>query len=414
MRAPRGALLLLWGCASRVEIAQAPQDVDACEPLCVRLSGEPGASWRLAVGPLEASGALDEAGQAEACWEPPLPLGAWVAGLGDGPERPVRVRPFGWRYGLDRPVAPLGELPWVPALEGLADGPLLSPEEGRWDSLSVMAASVTRFRGRHLLYYAGTDEEDFHLGVAEEGAEGWVRLVDAPLLDPSSRPWRRFAQSTPEVEVVGDALWLWYTGRAREDGGLSIGLATSADGVVFTDHPDNPVLTGTGHPGDFDAGGVAHPSVVVRDGLFELWYASGTLQVGHALSLDGVHWERSCAGPVWTGDPDGWDGGQVKAPEVWWDGALYWMTYSGGGKGAYQVGWMASADGTRWVDLGAPLLSPSSSAWATQATQEAYLEPDDQRIRLWYTGNDGVHQQIGAVWLEGVQAPPPASDGTSH
>lgn len=367
-------------------------DVDSCRSACVSVSGVE-AAVTVTGGP-----GPDLDLSQDSCWSPPLEPGVYelTARVGDEDLEPVelRVHPFGWDYGLDNPLEPLAAMPWVPEVPALGP-PVLVPTPRSWDSVSTMGASTVVYRGERVLVYTGTDDTENQLGLAH--GDDLVKYVDNPILTETVPDWRRYAQSNGELEVVGDELWLYYTGRAGTDGMLSIGLATSTDGRHFVDAGPDPVFSYTGVAGDFDHRGVAHPSVLQRDGVFELWYAAGTRQIGHALSRDGVHFERSCHNPVWSGDAASWDHGEVKAPEIAWFDGLYWMAYSGGGHAEYQVGWAASPDGERWVVHDQPLIPPS--AWATHATQEAYLEVEDDALVVWFTGNTGEHQQIGRVDL---------------
>ena len=139
-------------------------------------------------------------------------------------------------------------------------------------------------------------------------------------------------------------------------------------------------------------------AVVVRDGVHELWYASGTLQIGYAMSADGVHFERYCGNPVLTVSPSSWDEGHVKAPEVVFREGRYWMTYSGCGQGCYEVGWAASDDGLRWVTAEEPLLPTTEPpAWNAFGTQAAFVEWEGDEVGFWYTGTGNGHGQIGVV-----------------
>lgn len=400
-------LLSLLACEPLpLELSLDTPEVGECEVVCVTLRGEPEAAFTLEGGPGEApvDSVLDSEGERELCWEPPLRPGIYALVARSGHGLPVSARlevhPFGWTWGLERTGEALEEVSWTPLIRDLDQPPVLEPTEGAWDGLSVMAATTLWHQGRRLLYYAGTDEEEFALGLATRPHDQapFAKYSGSPILQDPDVAWKRYAQSNPEAEAVGDEVWLWYTGRSGDEGGLSIGLATSTDGLYFEDHPDNPVLTGTMEAEDFDKRGVAHPSVVQRDGVFELWYASGTLEIGYALSIDGVEWTRSCSNPVLSPPADTWYEGGVKAPEVHFDGERYWMAFSGGGHGNYQVGWAESLDGTRWVVADVPVIPRQPGGWASEATQEASIEVDRDGWWFWFTGNDGTSQRIGRGW----------------
>lgn len=384
---------------------------DECAELCGSLTvpGAAGATWSLESdldGFVPGGGVLDAEGHAEVCIPAVLRAGTHRIAAHVGGADPVLttvvVVPFGAHLGLTFDD-PLDAVPWVPDVPPLDDPAVLEWEPGAWDGLSVMMPSTVVHNGRRLLYYGGTDDETFHLGVAwrDDPADAFTRA--GPILGPDETgavegDWNYFAQNTPEALLVDGQVHLYYNGRSGTMGGLAIGLATSDDGLHFTDYPANPVLSPTGVAGDFDEDGVAHPSVILRDGVYQLWYASGTLQIGYAVSSDGLAWERYCHNPVLTGAEDTWDAGHVKAPEVVYADGLYWMTYSGCGRGCYDVGWAASSDGIRWQLAGEPVLDrPTAPAWNSYGLQAAFVEVDGSTWRLWYTGTGDGHGSIGVV-----------------
>ncbi|MCK6505700.1 hypothetical protein L6R53_20275 [Myxococcota bacterium] len=402
--------------------------VDECREVCGSVAATgPAAGLPFLVesdldGFLVSDGVLDEAGQGSFCLRGLSPGVHTLAvhvdpGARQWQELTLEVRPFGWDWGLDRPVQPLDAPPWVPDIppaQMLAE-PVLGYQEGAWDSLSVLAPSTVTWGDARLLYYAGTEETEFRLGVATSVEGGaFQRYAGNPILTAEETgavegDWDYYAQNTPEVLVRGEELWLYYNGRGGTDGGLNIGLATSTDGYVFSRIEQNPVLAPTGVEDDFDGAGVAHPSVVVRQvdftdndrgatEVFELWYASGSLQIGYALSADGRSFERYCRGPVFSGVPGSWDRMTVKAPEVVYEDGRYYMTYSGCGQGCYQVGWAASDDGVRWAAHDAPIIpAQEAPAWNSYGTQEAFIEVEGDTWRFWYAGTGESHGQVGVV-----------------
>lgn len=414
------------GLADGITLTLAHDLVGECAGLCgqvvARDQGQPlaGATWWLESDKAglftTAGGTLDDQGEAGFCVRGPLQPGehrfaAHVQDHGWGEAR-VDVVPFGSRYGLELPIEPLDEVPWTPQVAVLTDDPVLWwGEEESWDSLSVMMPSTVTLDGRRLLYYAGTPEVDFQIGVAWRDDEGDAlqRYEGNPILtaeQTGAEPgdWNYLAQNTPEALLVDDEVWLYYNGRSEETGNLTIGLATSADGLSFTDHPDNPVLSPTGVSGDFDEGAVAHPSVLERDGVFQLWYASGTLEIGYAMSADGLEFERYCGNPVFQGQASSWDQGHVKAPEVVLHDDVYYMTYSGCGQGCYEVGWAASLDGVRWVAADEPVIPMQEApSWNSYGTQAAFPEVSGDTWTFWYTGTGSGHGAIGVATAVGPQ-----------
>jgi len=83
---------------------------------------------------------------------------------------------------------------------------------------------------------------------------------------------------------------------AEEYESLTIGHATSRDGINWTKDPSNPVLD-HGKEMDFDRTGVWDPYVIHEDGLFKMWYGGGggsqpNFGWAYAESDDGSHFEK--------------------------------------------------------------------------------------------------------------------------
>jgi hypothetical protein len=76
--------------------------------------------------------------------------------------------------------------------------------------------------------------------------------------------------------------WMWYTGYdGKRNGIMSLGLATSADGVHWKRHPANPLTHDLW---------VEDMMVVRHDGTFQM-FAEGRGDRAHRLtSKDGIHW----------------------------------------------------------------------------------------------------------------------------
>jgi sucrose-6-phosphate hydrolase SacC (GH32 family) len=79
--------------------------------------------------------------------------------------------------------------------------------------------------------------------------------------------------------------------------------AVPAELVNFKPHAENPVFE-AGRPGDWDAA-IRERGWILKDkGSYHLWYtgydgtAEGTRQLGYATSADGIHWKRHPNNPI--------------------------------------------------------------------------------------------------------------------
>jgi len=410
-------VLALTGCgddrACGMEMELDEPIADECLGTCGRVLGPRNTDFVIsseALGPMY-KGHIDSSGEAEFCLEQLYPPGEYELFTAapdatcDTPSTTLEIRPFGWGWGLDKPFEMLTELPWVPEVVGLDDPPVLEPDPEGWDSRVVSMPSVTTYQGRKLLYYSGRNRAEYYgLGVAEEQPDGsFERLTEASMfhfdqIGSVEDDWNYFSQNTPEIVNRDDEeLWLYYNGDVLNNR-LSIGAAYSTDGVDFTQHADNPLFDINDIVRAEERGNsVAHASIVQRDGVYEMWFATGTLWLGYALSTDGEEWTPYCELPVFEGLGT-WDLGKVKAPEVIYEDGLYWMTFSGCDKGCYQVGWAVSADGIRWVAHPDPIIPfTGDGSWNSVATQGAEIERDGDIWRFWYAGSDGDTTSIGVV-----------------
>jgi hypothetical protein len=113
---------------------------------------------------------------------------------------------------------------------------------------------------------------------------------------------------------------------AGEYESLTIGHATSTDGVTWIKDPSNPVLDHGGEA-DFDRTGVWDPYVIYEDGLYKIWYGGGggsqpNFGWAYATSEDGSHFKKK--GLIGIGNQTGTeDCHVVHDPES----GLYYMYY---------------------------------------------------------------------------------------
>ena len=176
----------------------------------------------------------------------------------------------------------------------------------------------------------------------------WTKYTDNPVLTtgPDSS-WDNGSPEGPTVVMVNDTLKMWYAGLDTIANGqttdfeVNIGYAWSLDGVNWTKHPDNPVLT-TGGWGSWDDVVIQDAEVLIIEGVYHIWYTGfpewpeedggipGMSQIGHAYSEDGVHWTKDTNNPVVpNGAPGTWDAAVTMAPAVIWDGDTLRMWYTG-------------------------------------------------------------------------------------
>lgn len=118
---------------------------------------------------------------------------------------------------------------------------------------------------------------------AAEGLDGGAL---SPVIEPGPG-WTSGGLVPGDVEVLGDGLRLWFS--ATNAGRTRIGTARSTDGGrtwAVEGEGDSPWVLGVGAPGTFDDTAVAHPHVVVLDGVRHLLYSGfdgDRWSIGHAI-----------------------------------------------------------------------------------------------------------------------------------
>ena len=212
-----------------------------------------------------------------------------------------------------------------------------------------------------LLPSCGNDPEHPHSPLAFENVH-WMESGISPILAPGMQGvWNELKADTGDSLILRNGRWwLFHSGQdifVVNLIGLHISAGLSLEGP-WIDFHDNPILA-QGNPGEWYEKGVAHPSVLERDGLILMYYSGFNLageQIGLATSADGVSFARSSANPVITvGSLGEWDSAGVDHPSVIYDGTQYVMAYRGWASEAgftdihSQIGIATSVDGLVWT-----------------------------------------------------------------
>jgi len=336
-----------------------------------------------------------------------LPTGNWsVVAVVSGEEHSVQeettidVRGFGYVDGVPRPTG--GGLPYIPHFVRAAENPVLAPgSDGSFDSVGTLLPSVVATEDGWIMWYAGTQDVDYAVGVASSSdGLSWHRST-APALPPDGEEgsWKRYATNAPMVVQDGAGWRVYYSGRAAETREITIGMASGINADAVSNHPENPVFSWTESEVSWAGHAVAHPAIIHHpDGHWEMWYSTGLHKLGYAYSLDGVGWKRLCRNPVFAGTTGlSWEAHQVKAVDVVFHDGWYLMAYTGGVRGSFQIGWAMSRDGLRWERAAAPVFGPNvvPGTWESTAITGPALVVDGDVLRMWYGGTGLTGSAIG-------------------
>jgi predicted GH43/DUF377 family glycosyl hydrolase len=110
------------------------------------------------------------------------------------------------------------------------NNPVLEPGvTGLWDGKWVWYPQVLFNDNMYYMYYAGTNvgywgTVEVGLATSTDGITQWTKHSQNPVLSPSPGMWDGQKVEASSVKLIGDSLWMWYSGNGSF---LQMGLATS-------------------------------------------------------------------------------------------------------------------------------------------------------------------------------------------
>ena len=240
--------------------------------------------------------------------------------------------------------------------------PVIGPvEPGSWWESFRWSEAVVNVDGVYHLFFTGSAATflvDHAIGHATSvDSINWQMDPNNPVFVPAAEgAWQVNSYLSAAVIHDGYEFRMWYGGLDGQT--CQVGYATSPDGSTWTSHPGNPVLE-VGASGTFDAAWVSPAAVVVRGGLYHMWYTASdvyaitsTGTIGYATSVDGLTWTRYPA-PVLESESD-WDSLNVYGPWVVNGGKSFHMWYTGIAGSPFfvtgvEIGYATSLDGIDWT-----------------------------------------------------------------
>ena len=144
--------------------------------------------------------------------------------------------------------------------------------------------------------------------VSDDGAE-WSLAAEGPVLTSEDVPFARPGVDVSTGFIAPDGRWVLVFETVNGASPWEIGLATAPGPDGPWSIGSEPVLAGSA--GDYDAGGLAWPSVVPTADGFAMYYSTFETDrragvIARATSVDGL---------AWTKDPE-----PVLSPETTWEG----------------------------------------------------------------------------------------------
>jgi predicted GH43/DUF377 family glycosyl hydrolase len=310
----------------------------------------------------------------------------------------------------DNPAAPLplwtasqilGPMPGTHSSETSAGwtkyegNPILGGQYGTCFDISVLKEG-----DRYRMWLSWRPKQSLAVVESQNGFEwsGPPRIV----LSPRKETGWEDDINRPVVLKREDGYHLWYTGQAK--GHSAIGYVTSPDGIAWKRMSDRPVLS---PDKPWEEAIVMCPHVLwdAQARIFRMWYSGGgqwePYAIGYATSLDGLHWTKHPANPVFAPDPRlSWEQHKVAGCQVERQGDWYVMFYIGYRTEFHaQIGLARSRDGiTHWQRHPAnPIIRPGKGQWDSDACYKPYAIFDGREWLLWYNGRHRHLEQIGVV-----------------
>jgi predicted GH43/DUF377 family glycosyl hydrolase/PKD repeat protein len=235
------------------------------------------------------------------------------------------------------------------------------------------------------------------IAIPEIGPADWQKYPANPVLDHGVRgSWDALHVSHPSVLYDGTLYHLWYAGYNGVQ--WSIGYARSRDGIDWEVYPGNPVLS-DGLGDVWDGTSVSQPCVLFDGERYRMWYAGYDgehLRIGYATSNDGIAWNKHPNPVLDVGTTGSWDAMGVSSPTVVFDGIGYRMWYAGYDGEHLRIGYATSNDGIAWNKHPNPVLDVGmTGSWDAMGVSGPCAVDLEGKIRIWYSGYDGLHLRLG-------------------
>lgn len=203
--------------------------------------------------------------------------------------------------------------------------------------------------------------------------------------------------------------------------GFFIFSVHSVAAAVFTEHPNNPVFSYSNVPNTFDRNQIRNSNVIHTGTEFRMYYAGlndwNVMSIGLATSPDGISWTRHSSEPVFycgeneltinCGQNVNWSSHGVFAPNVMYDEEMYKMWYIGdsvNGPSQNKVGYATSPDGVNWTPFTQNPVFPTAQlgTLADNAFSMAGVTKLDDTYYMYYKKDTGIAPTYVATSSDGV------------
>jgi hypothetical protein len=273
---------------------------------------------------------------------------------------------------------------------------------GSWDDNWVRDGRIIFDGDLYHCWYTAVDGEVVIGYASSPDGFNWTKHPNPVLGLGPAGSFDHGAVLAASVIKDGDTFKMWYQGWASGFHENRIGYATSADGIKWTKADSvNPVMS-PGTPGTWNSVGVFFPSVIFDGVIYHMWYAGADandiFRIGYATSSDGIVWNEHPDNPILNaGSAGSWEE-DVKDHIVVFDGTIFHMWYTGAYVYPYyRIGYATSPDGINWTkaDDVNPVLDLVTIDWEKDGLETGGVLFDGITYEMWYSGCDGDQWRIG-------------------
>lgn len=295
-------------------------------------------------------------------------------------------------------------------------GRIIAPQpELFWNKSHAMMPTPLHLGGNfYRIYFSGRDENNVsHIGWVLLDITEPHRILETsltPVLSPGQLGCFDDNGVTPSSIIkINGKVYMYYVGwkpRCTTRFGVVAGLAVSEDdGLSFRRVSRAPLLHRTNKE---PFGVMTAPSVIEDDGIFKMWYVSGTAWANPDLPYYNIKYAESDNGFTWRQDGvvaiESKDDNEsaLGRPCVMKDGDVYrmWYSYKDAGK-AYTLGYADSSDGLSWTRRDDKVgISPSSAGWDSEMIEYGYIFSHKGAHYMLYNGNDYGRSGAGLAVMQ--------------
>jgi predicted GH43/DUF377 family glycosyl hydrolase len=276
---------------------------------------------------------------------------------------------------------------------------------GEWDAVDALNPSVIRQGDAYYSLFSGFDGKTWHTGLAVS-ADGVTWHKEGKILSPDPNTWEA-GEIAANGSALADESEILYYYQADRLPNTRIGLARSANGHQWRRH--GPPVLDKGPRGSWDEMGVGDPEVIRLRRQYYMFYVgmdrARRQRLGVATSADGIVWYKLRQNPILELGADGkFDENGLGEPAVWASNGYYWMLYTGRARDEVRrIGMARSQDGVQWERL--PEVFAGDRPWNSKVICDPTVLVESGRVRVWFGGGDvarpdqNIHGQIGEAVL---------------